>query len=67
MKRLIFHKKITNTQVSRIRKTFTNGSSATVKFTKTMMSMMVQLEGSILEALGILDLQNRRKTCKNLM
>ena len=35
---------LTNTQVSKIRKVFTNGSSANIKFSKTQLSEIVQLE-----------------------
>ena len=36
---------LTNTQVSKIRKAFTNGSTADIKFSKTQLSKMVQLGG----------------------
>ena len=39
---------LTNTQVSKIRKVFTNGSSANIKFSKTQLSEIVQLEWFIL-------------------
>ena len=39
---------LTNTQVSKIRKVFTNGSSANIKFSKTQLFEIVQLEWFIL-------------------
>ena len=36
---------LTNTQVSRLRKTFANGSSANINFSKTQLSKMIQLGG----------------------
>ena len=36
---------LTDTQVSKIRKTFANGSSANIKFSKTQLSKIVQLGG----------------------
>ena len=39
---------LTNTQVSKIHKVFTNGSSANIKFSKTQLSEIVQLEWFIL-------------------
>ena len=42
---------LTKTQVSRLRKAFLNGSSANIYFSKTQLSMMVQL-GGIVPALG---------------
>ena len=36
---------LTNTQVSRIHKTFANGSLANTKFSKTQLSKMIQLRG----------------------
>ena len=41
------HKLLTNTQVSRIRKAFANGSSANIKFSKTHLSKMIQLGRSL--------------------
>ena len=46
---------LANTQVLKIRKAFANGSSANTKFSKTPLSKIVQLGGSLAEALvGIL-------------
>ena len=42
------------TQVSRIRKTFANGSSANVKFSKTQLSKMVKLARFLGRFLGLL-------------
>ena len=39
---------LTNTQVSKICKLFTNGSSANIKFSKTWLSKTVQLGGAFL-------------------
>ena len=36
---------LTDTQVSKIRKAFANGSSANIKFSKIQMSNMIQLGG----------------------
>ena len=36
---------LTNTQILRIRKAFTNGSSANIKFSKTQLSKIIQLGG----------------------
>ena len=36
---------LTDSQVSRIRKAFANGSSASIKLSKTQLSKMTQLEG----------------------
>ena len=48
---------LTNTQVSRIRKTFANGSLPNKKFSKPQLSKLVQLGGSFLfDSLGIFDL-----------
>ena len=58
---------LTNTQASRIHKAFTNGSSANVKFAKTMMYMMVELEWPILEAFGIPDPLNNIKSLLTTM
>ena len=39
------HKRLlTNTQISKIRKTLTNGSTASIKFSKIQLSKMVKLE-----------------------
>ena len=38
---------LTERQVSKVRKAFANGLSVTIKFSKTQLSMMVQLGGSI--------------------
>ena len=43
---------LTNTQVSRIRKAFTNGSSANIKFSKTQLSKMIQSGGSLGELIA---------------
>ena len=42
---------LANTQVLKIRKAFANGSSANTKFSKTPLSKIVQLGGSLAEAL----------------
>ena len=54
--RPIFHIKglLTNTQVLRICRALSNGSSANMRFSKTQLSKMVQLEGR-LGFLGVLD------------
>ena len=39
---------LTNTQVSKIRKAFANGSSANIEFSKTHLSKMVQLGGFLM-------------------
>ena len=51
------HKSVlTNTQVPKIRKTFTNGSSASIKFSKTQLSKMLQLGGfNIFDVMNIED------------
>ena len=41
------HKLLTNTQVSRIRKVFPNGSSANIKLSKTQLFKMIQLGRSL--------------------
>ena len=47
------HKSLfTNTQVSKIRKTFPNVSSANIKLSKTQLCKMVQLEGFLRKRLG---------------
>ena len=38
---------LTDTQVSKIRKSFANGSSVNIKFSKTQLSKMVQWQGYI--------------------
>ena len=43
---------LTDTQVSTIRKSFPNGSSANIKFSKTQLSKIVQSEGFAYKALG---------------
>ena len=40
------HKLLTDTQVSRLRKSFANGLSANIKFSKTQLSKMIQSGGS---------------------
>ena len=54
--RPIFHIKglLTNTQVLRICRALSNGSSANMRLSKTQLSKMVQLEGR-LGFLGVLD------------
>ena len=54
MMRLIFHTNYykTNRQVSRIRKSFANNSSANIKFSKSQLSKMVQLGGFLVRLLG---------------
>ena len=42
---------LTNIQVSKIHKAFTNGSSANIKFSKTQLSNMIQLGGFISDIL----------------
>ena len=42
---------LTNIQVSKIHKAFTNGSSANIKFSKTQLSKMIQLGGFISDIL----------------
>ena len=42
---------LTNTQVSKICKSFANGSSASIKFSKTQLSKIIQLRG----VLGFMD------------
>ena len=47
------HKSLfTNTQVSKVRKTFPNVSSANIKLSKTQLSKMVQIEGFLRKHLG---------------
>ena len=43
---------LTNTQVSKIRKAFSNGSSANIKFSKTQLSKMIQLGVFLSSLLG---------------
>ena len=50
---------LTNTQASEIRKTFVNGSSANIKFSKTQLSKMIQSGGFVG---NFLDLLNRDKS-----
>ena len=38
---------LTDTEVSKIYKTFANGSSANIKFSKTQLSQMIQSEGFV--------------------
>ena len=44
MVKLILHILLTETRVSKIRKAFVNGSSASMKFSKTQLSKMIQSE-----------------------
>ena len=44
---------VTNVQVLRLRKSFANGSSANVKFSKIQLSKMVKLGGSIFRRLPL--------------
>ena len=50
---------LTNTQVSKILKTFANGSSTNIKFSKSQLSKMIQSGGF---ASNFLDLLNREKS-----
>ena len=43
---------LTDKQVSRLRKVFSNGSSSNIKFSKTQLSKMVQLRAFLLPTLG---------------
>ena len=43
---------LTDTQVLRLRKVFSNGSSSNIKLSKTQLSKMVQLGGFSLPTLG---------------
>ena len=45
---------LTNTQVSRIHKTFSSGSSANKKFSKAQLSEMIQLGGFLGRLFGLL-------------
>ena len=44
----------TGTQISKICKTFANGSSANIKFSKTQLPKMIQSEGFVNNILGAL-------------
>ena len=43
---------LTNTQVSKIRKAFANGSSTNIKFSKTQLSKMIQSGGILGELIA---------------
>ena len=49
-----YHKLLTNTQVSKVRETFANGSSANTKFSKTELPKIVHLRGERAEFLTAL-------------
>ena len=47
---------LTDTQVSKIRKAFANGSSADIKFSKTQLSKTIQPGGILPELIGAIPL-----------
>ena len=51
---------LTDTQVSKIRQAFANGSSANIKFSKTQLSKMIQLGGFIFGSPYLWDSSNIR-------
>ena len=56
---------LTNTQVSKIRKAFANGSLANIKFSKTQMSKMTQSGGFVGNFLDLLNSDKYRNIKRN--
>ena len=56
---------LTNTQVSKIRKAFANGSLANIKFSKTQMSKMIQSGGFVGNFLDLLNSDKNRNIKRN--
>ena len=56
---------LTDTQVSKLHKTFPNGSSLNIKFSKPQLSMMIQSRGILEDLLVALSYAALKKECKN--